>query len=123
MYAAENGKAEAKWAVDTIKMMVKSGEYQPQDCAILFRKHVQGRLFEQAMVRLFMLSLLQMKNGIQGGSARQIPQEELMQQALTVQQSVHLYTFRACTRVGPHPPCHSFFGNGHVLEHCSSFVV
>ncbi|KAK9841073.1 hypothetical protein WJX84_007387, partial [Apatococcus fuscideae] len=48
--AAEDGKEEAEWVVETIQALIKDEGYQPRDCAVLFRRHMQGRLFEQAMV-------------------------------------------------------------------------
>lgn len=48
--AAESDKSEAQQVCETIKEMMNSKGYQPQDFAILFRNHSQGRLVEQAMV-------------------------------------------------------------------------
>ncbi|KAK9859346.1 hypothetical protein WJX84_001465, partial [Apatococcus fuscideae] len=49
--AADTGREEAQQVVDCIQSLTKSGQFQPRDCAILFRRHIQGRLFEQAMVQ------------------------------------------------------------------------
>lgn len=48
--AAECDKLEAQQVAETIQDLINGHGLQPQDIAILFRKHAQGPLFEQAMV-------------------------------------------------------------------------
>ena len=50
--ATEDGQQEAQWVIGKLQDLIKNGGFQPRDCAILFRRHMQARLFEQAMVRL-----------------------------------------------------------------------
>lgn len=54
--ATEDGQQEAQWVIEKLQDLIRNGGFQLRDCAILFRRHLQARLFEQAMVRLVFLS-------------------------------------------------------------------
>ncbi len=50
-YEAPDEYAEAQFVVDSIIQLVESGQFQPQDCAIMYRTNAQSRLFEEVFVR------------------------------------------------------------------------
>src|SRR5574341_739734 len=50
-YEAPDDYAEASFVVDSIAQLVASGEFQPGDCAVMYRTNAQSRLIEEAFLQ------------------------------------------------------------------------
>jgi DNA helicase-2/ATP-dependent DNA helicase PcrA len=49
-YEAYNEQEEAQYVVDTIAELVRQGEYEPGDCAVMYRTNAQSRSVEEAFL-------------------------------------------------------------------------
>jgi len=49
-YEAPDDYAEASFVVDTIAQLVSSGQFQPGECAVMYRTNAQSRLLEEAFL-------------------------------------------------------------------------
>jgi DNA helicase-2/ATP-dependent DNA helicase PcrA len=50
-YEAPDDYAEAAFVVDTIAQLVASRQYEPRDCAVMYRTNAQSRLLEEAFLQ------------------------------------------------------------------------
>ena len=50
-YEAPDDYAEASFVVDSIAQLVASGDFQPGDCAVMYRTNAQSRLLEEAFLQ------------------------------------------------------------------------
>jgi DNA helicase-2/ATP-dependent DNA helicase PcrA len=50
-YEAPDDYAEASFVVDTIAQLVASGQFEPGDCAVMYRTNAQSRLLEEAFLQ------------------------------------------------------------------------
>lgn len=50
-YEAFDDYAEAAFVVDTIAQLVSSGEFEPGECAVMYRTNAQSRLLEEAFLQ------------------------------------------------------------------------
>jgi DNA helicase-2/ATP-dependent DNA helicase PcrA len=50
-YEAPDDYAEASFVVDSIAQLVASGEFEPRDCAVMYRTNAQSRLLEEAFLQ------------------------------------------------------------------------
>ncbi len=51
LYRAYNPDDEARWTIAEIGRLISTGEYQPGDCAIMYRTNAQSRAFEEHCIR------------------------------------------------------------------------
>ena len=51
LYRAYNSDDEARWVIAEIGRLVSTGDYQPDDCAIMYRTNAQSRAFEEHCIR------------------------------------------------------------------------
>ena len=50
-YEARDDYGEASFVVDTIAQLVASGEFEPKDCAVMYRTNAMSRLLEEAFLQ------------------------------------------------------------------------
>ncbi len=50
-YEARDDYGEASFVVDTIAQLVASGDFQPKDCAVMYRTNAMSRLIEEAFLQ------------------------------------------------------------------------
>jgi DNA helicase-2/ATP-dependent DNA helicase PcrA len=50
-YEAPDDYAEASFVVDTVSQLVAAGEFEPRDCAVMYRTNAQSRLLEEAFLQ------------------------------------------------------------------------
>ncbi|RJP54145.1 MAG: ATP-dependent DNA helicase PcrA [Anaerolineaceae bacterium] len=50
-YEARDDYGEASFVVDTIAQLVASGEFEPKDCAVMYRTNAMSRLIEEAFLQ------------------------------------------------------------------------
>ena len=50
-YEARDDFGEASFVVDTIAQLVASGEFEPKDCAVMYRTNAMSRLIEEAFLQ------------------------------------------------------------------------
>lgn len=50
-YEAGDDYGEASFVVDTIAQLVASGEFEPKDCAVMYRTNAMSRLLEESFLR------------------------------------------------------------------------
>jgi DNA helicase-2/ATP-dependent DNA helicase PcrA len=50
-YEARDDYGEASFVVDTIAQLVAAGEYEPRDCAVMYRTNAMSRLIEEAFLQ------------------------------------------------------------------------
>lgn len=50
-YEARDDYGEASFIVDTIAQLVASGEFEPKDCAVMYRTNAMSRLIEEAFLQ------------------------------------------------------------------------
>ncbi len=50
-YEAPDDHSEASFVVDTVSQLVATGEFEPRDCAVMYRTNAQSRLLEEAFLQ------------------------------------------------------------------------